>query len=160
VVNAVVFPDGGDWGVIVGTQVGSDLANDGGGCLDWAQRHVARCHMGCCVVLLILFLHFEGDVDAVGIFKRGIIVVYEPSFFEESKVLEAKDFGLSFVLLLDFGVLARMYGKEKGKNGELQYNALQHCQFPFFDFGNDGGGDGFLLLFFGVFVFEGSELML
>ena len=79
-VDAVIFPDGGDWGVVVGTRVGLDSANDGGGCSDWAQRHVARCHMGCCVILLILFLHFESDVDAVGIFKGGIVVVYDPSF--------------------------------------------------------------------------------
>ncbi len=159
-VDAVVFPDGGDWGVVVGTRVGSDSANKGGSCSDWAQRHVARCHMGCCVILLILFLHFEGDVDAVGIFEGGIVVVNKPSFFEKSKVLEEKDFGLSFVLLLDFDVLARMHGKEKGKNGKLQYSALQLCQFPFCNFGNDADGDGFLLLFFRVFVFEGSELTL
>ncbi len=116
--------------------------------------------MGCCVVLLVLFLHFKGDDDAVGIFEGGIIVVKKPSFFEESKVLEAKDFGSSFVLLLDFDVLARMHGKEKGKNCELQYSALQLCQFLFWDFGDDAGGDGFFLLFFRVFVFEGSELML
>jgi hypothetical protein len=73
----------------------------------------------CFVFLLILFLHFEGDVVAVRIFKGGIVVVNKPSFFEESKVSEAKDFGLLFVLLLDFDVLARMHGKEKGKNGEL-----------------------------------------
>ena len=128
--------------------------------MDWAQHHVARCHMGCCVVLLILFLHFEGDVDAVRIFEGGIVVVNEPSFFEEPKVLKAKVFGLLFVLLLDFDVLARTHGKEKGKNGELQYRTLQLCQFLFCNFGDDAGGDGFLLLFFGVFVFEGSELTL
>jgi hypothetical protein len=135
------------------------FGNDGGGCSDWAQRHVSQCHMGCCVVLLILFLHFEGDVDAVGIFKGGIVVVNGPSFFEESKVLEAKDFGSLFVLLLlDFDVLARTHGKEKYKNGELRYSTLQLCQFPCCNFNNDAVGDGFLLLFFGVFIFEGSEL--
>ena len=119
-VDEVVFPDRGDWGVIVDTRVGLDSANNGGGCLDWAQGHIAQCHLGCCVILLILFLHFEGDADAVGIFEGGIVVVYKPSFFEESKVLEAMDFGLLFVLLLDFDVLVRTHGKEKGKNGELQ----------------------------------------
>ncbi len=119
VVNAVVFPDGGDWGVVVGTKVGLDSANDDGGCSDWAQCHITQCHMGCCVVLLIFILYFEGDVDAVGIFEGGIVVVYEPSVFEESKVLEAKDSGSSCVLLLDFDVLARTHDKEIGKNGEL-----------------------------------------
>jgi hypothetical protein len=106
------------------------------------------------------FLHFKGDVDAVRIFKGGIAVMNEPSFFEESKVLESKDFGSLFVLLLDFDVLARTYGKEKGKNGVLQYSTMQLCQFPFCNFGNDTCGDGLLQLFFGVFVFEGSDLTL
>ncbi len=39
-VNAVIFPDGGDWGVVIDTWVGSYPANDGGSCLDWAQYHV------------------------------------------------------------------------------------------------------------------------
>ena len=90
-VDAIVFPDGRDWGVVVGTRVESDSVNNGGGCLDWAQCYVARCHMDRFVFLLILFLHFEGDVDAVGIFKGGIVVVNKLSFFEEPKVLEAKD---------------------------------------------------------------------
>ncbi len=51
-----------------------------------------------------------------------------------------------------------MPGKEKGKNGELQYSTLQLRQLLFCNFGNDVGGDGFLLLFFGVGIFEGSEL--
>ena len=68
---------------------------------------------------------------------------------EESKVLEAKDVGSLFVLLLDFDVLARTHGKEKGKNGELRNSTLQLCQFPFCDFSNDAGGDDFLLLSLG-----------
>ena len=87
-------------------------------------------------------------------------MVYELSVFEESKVSEAKDFGLSFVLLLDSDVLARTHGKEKGKNGELQYSTFQLHQFPFCNFGDDASRDGFLLLLFGAFVFEGSELAL
>ncbi len=82
------------------------MANDVGGYLDWAQCNVARCHLGCRVVLLVFFLHFESDVDAVGVFEGGIIVVDEPTVFEESKVLEAKDFGSLFFVLLDFDVLA------------------------------------------------------
>jgi hypothetical protein len=119
VVNAVVPPAGGDWSVAVGSRIGSDSANNGGGCLDWAQCNVARCHLGCHVVLLVFFLHFKSDVDSVSIFEGGIVVVDEPTIFEESKVLEAKDFGLSIFVLLDFDVLTQMHGKEKGKNGEL-----------------------------------------
>ncbi len=52
-------------------------------------------------------------------------MVNKPTIFEESKVSEAKDFGSSFFVLLDFDVLAGMHGKEKGKNGELQYSTLQ-----------------------------------
>ncbi len=39
-VDAVVPPDGGDWSVVIGSQVGSDLMNDGWSCLDWAQCDV------------------------------------------------------------------------------------------------------------------------
>ncbi len=134
------------------------MANDGGGCLDWAQCNIARCHLGCGVVLLVFFLHFECDIDAVGVFEVGIVVVDKPTVFEESKVFEAKDFGSSFFVLLDFDILARTHGKEKGKNGELRYSTLQLHQFRFCDFGDGTGGDGFLLLFFGVDIFEGSEL--
>ncbi len=82
----------------------------------------------------------------------------ESTIFEESKVLEAKDFCTSFFVLLDFDVLARTHGQEKGKNCELRYGMLQLRQIPFCNFGNDAGGDGFLLLFFWVGIFEGSEL--
>ncbi len=157
-VDSVVPLAGGDWSVVIGSRVGLDSANDGGSCLDWAQCNVARCHLCCCVVLLVFFLHFKSDVDAVSVFEGGIIVVNEPTIFEESKVLEAKDFGSLFFVLLDFDILARMHGKEKGKNGELRYSTLQLRQFPFCNFGNEAGGDGFLLLFFGVGIFEGSEL--
>ncbi len=157
-VDAAVPPAGGDWSVVIGSRVGLDSANDGGSCSDWAQCNVSRCHLGCRVVLLVFFLHFKSDVDAVGVFEGGIVVVDEPAVFEESKVSEAKDFGLLFFVLLDFDVLARMHGKEKGKNGELGYSTLQLHQFPFYDSGDDAGGDGFLLHFFGVGIFEGSEL--
>ncbi len=40
-VDAVVRLDGGDWSVIVGSQVGLDLTNNGCSCLDWAQCDVA-----------------------------------------------------------------------------------------------------------------------
>jgi hypothetical protein len=96
-----------------------DLTNDGGGCSDWAQCDIARCHLGCCVILLVFLLHFEGDVDAVSIFEGGIIVVNEPTVIEESKVSEAKYFGWSFFMMLNFDILAQMHGKEKGDNGEL-----------------------------------------
>ncbi len=72
-----------------------------------------------CVVFLILLLHFKCDVDTVSKFKGGIMVVYEPAIFEESEILEAEDFGLLFLLLLNLDVLAQMHGKEEGKNGEL-----------------------------------------
>jgi hypothetical protein len=39
--DAVVPTNGGDWGVIIGSWIGSDPGNDGGRCLDWAQRHAA-----------------------------------------------------------------------------------------------------------------------
>ncbi len=48
----------------------------------------------------------------------------EATVFEESKVPEAKDFRTLFFILLDFDVLTRMHGKEKGKNCELRYGTL------------------------------------
>jgi hypothetical protein len=42
VFNAVVLPDGGDWGVVNGSCVGSDPVNDGCSCPDWAQCDVAQ----------------------------------------------------------------------------------------------------------------------
>ncbi len=83
----------------------------------------------------------------------------ESTVFEEWKVPEAKDFCTLFFVLLDFDVLARTHGKEKGKNCELRYGMLQLRQIPFCNFGDDAGGDGFLLLFFFVGIFEGSELL-
>ncbi len=82
----------------------------------------------------------------------------EATIFEESKVPEAKDFCTSFLMLLDFDVLTRTHGKEKGKKCELRYGTLQLCQIPFCNLRDDAGGNGFLLLFFWVSVFEGSEL--
>ncbi len=156
-VNAVVSPGGGDWSVVVGSRVGLDPTNNGGSCSNWAQCDVARCHLGCHVLLFVFFLHFKGDVDAVRVFEGGILF-NKPTVFEESKVPEAKDFCLSFFMFLDFDVLARTHGKEKGKNCELQYGTLQLHQILFGNLSNDTGGDGFVLLFFWVGIFEGSEL--
>jgi hypothetical protein len=68
---------------------------------------------------LVLLLQFECDVDTVGKFKGGIIVVYKPSIFEESEISDTEDFGLSFLLLLNLDALAQMHGKEEGHNDEL-----------------------------------------
>ncbi len=84
-------------------------------------------------------------------------MVNKLTVFEESKVLEAKYFGSLFLLLLDFDVLARMHGKEKGMMS--CYSTSQPCQILFCNFGNDADGDGFLLLFFGAGIFEGLELL-
>jgi hypothetical protein len=90
--------------------------------------------------------------------REGSLCLTRRPFFEESKVLEAKDFRTLFLMLLDFDVLTRTHGKEKGKNCELRYGMLRHRQIPFCNLGDDAGGNGFLLLFFWVGVFEGSEL--
>ncbi len=104
--------------------------------------------LSCCS--FVFFLHFKCEVEAVGVFEGGIVVADEAAIFEKSKVSESKNFGLPFFLLWDFDVLAQMHGKEEGKNGELQDCTLQLCQLllgNFSDFGNDKGGDGFLLFF-------------
>ncbi len=56
--------------------------------------------------LFVFFLHFECNVEAVGIFEGGIVVVDKLTIFEESKVLDSKDFVSSFFLLWDFDVPA------------------------------------------------------
>jgi hypothetical protein len=56
VVNSVEAPEG-----FVGSFVGSDPADDGGGYPHWAHVDVARCLLGDSVVLLVFFLHFESD---------------------------------------------------------------------------------------------------
>jgi hypothetical protein len=87
-------------------------------------------------------------------------VVDKPTIFDELKVSESKDFGLLFFLLWDFDTLAQTHGKEEGKNGELHDCTLQLRQSLLGNFGNDTGGDGFLLFFFWVGILAGSELAL
>ncbi len=88
------------------------------------------------------------------------MVVYEPSIFEESKILKAEDFGSLFLLLLNLDILARTHGEEKGKDGELRDCTLELCQFLFGNFGNNACGDGFSRMFIWVGIFVGSELVL
>jgi hypothetical protein len=102
-------------------------------------------------------LHFKCDVDTVGKFERGIVVVYKLSIFEESEILEVEDFGSLFLLLLNLNVLARMHGEEGGKDSELQDCTLELHQFLFGSFGNDACRHGFLLMFLWVSIFVGSE---
>ncbi len=113
--------------------------------------------MGYFIVFLVRLLQFKCDVDTVGKFEGGIVVVYKPSIFEELENSKAEDFGSLFLLLLNLGVLARTHGKEEGKDGELQDCTLEICQFLFGDFGNDACGDGFLLMFLWVGIFVDSE---
>ena len=87
-------------------------------------------------------------------------MVDESTVFEEAEIPKTKDFGSSLFLLWDFDVFARTHGKEEGKDGELRNRALLFRQLALGDFGDDTGGDGLLLFFCGVFVFEGAELSL
>ena len=107
------------------------------------------------LVFLILLLHFKCDVDTASQFDGEIIVIDKPSGFEESEILEAKEFGLSFLLLLNLDILARTHGKEEGKNGELRDCTLELHQFLLCNFSNDVGRDGLLLMFLWVGVFAG-----
>ena len=106
----------------------------------------------------VLFLHFEDDVDAVGVLQGWVIVAEELNIFEESKVLEAEDSGSLFFVLLDFDVFTLAHGKEKGKNCELGDGTLQWRKILLCNFGDDAGRDCILLFFFWVFIFVGSEL--
>ncbi len=116
--------------------------------------------MSYCTVFPVLLLEFKFDIDTAGKFEGGIVVVYKPSIFEESKISEAEDFGCLFLLLLNLDVLAQMHGKEEGKDGELQDCTLELRQFLFGNFGNDACGDGFLLMFLWVGIFLDLELAL
>jgi hypothetical protein len=105
-------------------------------------------------------LHFKCDVDTVGNFEGGIVVVYNPSIFEEAEIWEVEDFGLSFPLLLTLDVLAQTHGEEKGKDGELQDCTLEISYVCLAIFGNDPCRDGFLLMFLWVSIFVGLELII
>ena len=97
----------------------------------------------------VLFLHFEGDVDAVCALEGWVVVAEESTVFEESKVLDAEDFGSSFFVLLDLDVLTRAHGKIESESCELGDGTLQWCEILFCNFGNDASRDCFLLFFFG-----------
>ncbi len=88
------------------------------------------------------------------------MVVYKPSIFEESEILEAEDFGSLFSMLLNLDIFPHAHGKRECKDGELQDCTLELFQFLFSNFGNDACGDGFLLMFFWVSIFVGLELVL
>ena len=74
-----------------------------------------------------------------------VIVAEESTVFEESKVLDAEDFGSLFFL----------HGKEKGKSCELGDGTLQWGEILLCNFGDDTSRDCFLLFFFWVFIFLG-----
>ena len=79
---------------------------------------------------------------------------------EEPNVSQSKYFRATFFLLWNFDILTRTHGKEEGKDGELRNRALLFRKLALGNFGDDTGGDGLLLFFFGVFVFESAELSL
>ena len=159
--DSIVPPDGGNWGAMVGSQVGFDSTYNGGCCSYWAEGDIARQHECCGVVLVVLFLHFEGDVDAVGMLQgRWVVVAEEVTVFEESKVSDAEDFGSLFFMLLDFDLFTQVHGKERGESWELRDGTLQRREILLCEFGNDASRDYFLLFFFWVFIFVGSELVM
>ena len=63
-----------------------------------------------------------------------------------------------FFVLLDLDVFTRMHGKEKGESCELGDGTLQWGEILLCNFGDDTNRDCFLLFFFWVLVFIGSEL--
>ena len=76
-------------------------------------------------MLCCLFLHFEGDVDAVGVLQGWVNVDEESTVFEESKVSYAEDFSSLFFMLLDLDAFTQAHDKEKGKSWELGDGTLQ-----------------------------------
>jgi hypothetical protein len=65
------------------------------------------------------FLHLKGNIETVRVFKGLVILVDEPSIFEEMEISKSEDFGPLFLLLQFFDILVQTHGKEEGKNGEL-----------------------------------------
>jgi len=61
-------------------------------------------------------------------------------------------------VLLDLDVLTQAHDKEESKSWELGDGTLQWHEIFFCDFSDDASGDYFLLFFFWVFIFVGSEL--
>ncbi len=65
-----------------------------------------------------------------------------------------------FFMLLNLDIFAHVHGEGECKDGELQDCTLELFQFLFGNFGNDACRDGFLLMFFWIGIFVGSELVL
>jgi hypothetical protein len=124
----------------------------------WAEGDIARLHECSGIVLFVFFLHFESDVDAVGLLQGWVVVAEESTVVEESKVLDAEDFRYLFFALLDLDIFTRAHGKEKGKSCEVGDGTLQWGEILLCNFGNDTSRDCCLLCFFWVFVCVGSEL--
>jgi hypothetical protein len=76
------------------------------------------------VVLLVFFLHLEGDGNAVRKFKVRVIVFNQFPVLEKSEVAEAKDVGPSLLCLGDLEVLTRSHCKENCDGGELSDGSL------------------------------------
>jgi hypothetical protein len=144
---------------VVGSQVGFDSTYDDGCCSYWAEGDITRWHECCGIVLFDLFLHSKGDVDTVGMLQGRVVVAEELTIFEESKVLDAEDFGSLLFVMLDLDVFTRAHGNEKGKSRELEDGPLQWREILLCNFGNDASRDCLLLFFFWVFIFVGSELV-
>ena len=95
-----------------------------------------------------LFLHFEGDVNAVGVLQGWVIMAEESTVVEELKVLDAEDVGSLFFVLFDRDVFTQAHGKEKGESCQLGDGTLQWGEILLCCFGDDTIRDCFLLLFF------------
>jgi len=96
VFDLIVPPDCENWGVVVGSWVGFDSTYDGGCCSYWGEGDFARRHECCCVVLFVLFLYFEGDVDAIGVLEGWVVVA------EELTVLKNRRFRTRRISVLRF----------------------------------------------------------
>ena len=117
--DSFVPPDSRNWGVMVGSRVGFDSTYDGSCCSDWAEGDIARQHECCGVVFLSLFCISKVMLMQSAYSRDWVVVAEESTIFEESKVLEAEDFGSLFFVLLNFDVITQAHGKEKGKSCEL-----------------------------------------
>ncbi len=114
--DAIVFPDGGNWSVIVGSRVRSDPANDRCGGSDGTQCDVTQCHLGRCIILFLPLLHSKSNADAFRDLRVESSCLMSHPFLKEAEILESEYFGELFFLLLDFDIFAQQAHGTKESN--------------------------------------------
>jgi hypothetical protein len=159
VVNAVVPPEGRDRSILVGSRVGSDSTNDGKAA--WTGHSVL---LPDAIWVVVSFFSSFFCISKVRLrqpaySKEGSLCLTRRPFLKKQRFRRQRISVRCFSCCGTSTYSQERMAKKKGEDGELQYGALQLSQIPFCNLGYDAGGVGFLLLFFGVGIFVGSELL-